>query len=221
VRQISFAGGSSRQPDAVAVVDPTDGPAPLHVRFDATRSSDPDGDPLSFTWRFGDGTPTAAAPLLEHVYRPGTYSATLTVQDNRGGISTTPPIRVVSGNTRPRPVILKPTGGDTGETGRAIAFKGEATDPEEGRLDCSHLTWTVILHHLDHTHPYKGPLQGICEGTFVTNNHGEDPANVYFEVRLEAEDDGTPLGPTGKLVGIDTVIVRNPSPGSSSSAVRP
>jgi glucose/arabinose dehydrogenase len=220
IRQISLAGGGSRQPQAVAQVDPTDGPAPLHVRFDATRSSDPDGDPLGVTWRFGDGTPTAAAPVLEHVYPRGAFAASLTVQDGKGGISTTPPIRIVSGNSRPRAVILEPTEEDTAGTGRAVKFRGEASDPEEGTLDCSHFTWTVILHHLEHTHPFKGPLQGICQGTFVTSNHGEDPDHIFFEVRLEVEDDGTPLGPAGKLVGTDVAIVRNPPSASSAGRVR-
>jgi glucose/arabinose dehydrogenase len=221
VRQVSFVGGNIRQPQALARVDPTDGPAPLHVGFDATGSRDPEGGALTFTWSFGDGTPTAAQSVVEHVYPPGTYFESLEARNGGGGSSTTPPIRVVSGNSRPRVSILKPTDGDTSETGRAVTFLGEATDPEEGTLDCSHFTWTVILHHLDHTHPFKGPLQGICRGTFVTVNHGEDPKDVYFEVRLEVEDSGLPLGPTGKLVGSDVVVIRNAESGSMARGVRP
>jgi glucose/arabinose dehydrogenase len=225
VRQISFVGGGSRQPEPVALVDPTDGPAPLRVRFDATQSTDPDGDPLAFTWSFGDGTPTAAAPLLEHVYARGTYSASLRADDGRGGVATTPPIRIVSGNSRPRVSMLvapKPIGRDPNVVGRAFDFSGEATDPEEGTLDCSHFTWTVILHHLEHTHPFVGPLQGTCNGSFVTTNHGEDPKVIHFEVRLEVEDTGVPLGPTGKLVGTASVSVDNPDVETASRrSVRP
>ncbi len=206
IRQISFAGGSSRQPQAVARVNPTDGPAPLRVRFDATKSTDPDGDPLEFTWSFGDGRPTAAAPVLEHVYAPGAYSSTLTVRDGKGGISSTPPIRVVSGNTRPSVSIQDNREGAAGVR-YTLAFSGKASDPEEGSLPCSHFTWTVILHHLDHSHPFKGPLQGTCTASFVPDDHGEDPKDIYFEVRLEVEDSGTPLGPGGKTVGTDSVIV--------------
>src|SRR5262249_28770553 len=101
------------------------------------------------------------------------------------------------------------------ETGRAVHFSGAATDPEEGKLDCSHFTWTVILHHKDHTHPFKGPLQGICSGVFVTVNHGEDPSTVYFEVHLDVADSGVPLGPAWVLVGSDVAIVRNPQGGAA------
>ena len=37
------------------------------VSFDATGSSDPDGDPLSFNWEFGDGD-TATGMSANHVY---------------------------------------------------------------------------------------------------------------------------------------------------------
>lgn len=51
--------------------------------FDATASSDPDGDTLVFSWLFGDGaTGVGAAPV--HTYgSPGTYEVALTVGDGQ------------------------------------------------------------------------------------------------------------------------------------------
>jgi PKD repeat protein len=51
------------------------------VVFDGSSSFDPDGDPLTYEWHFGDGeTGTGATP--QHVYRlPGTYLVTLIVHD--------------------------------------------------------------------------------------------------------------------------------------------
>jgi len=50
-----------------------------NVHFDATGSSDPDGDPLSFSWDFGDGD-TASGMSANHVYNSqGTFKAKLCV----------------------------------------------------------------------------------------------------------------------------------------------
>jgi CSLREA domain-containing protein len=55
------------------------------VSFSGASSSDPDGDAVSYAWSFGDGgTATGATP--SHAYADnGTYTATLTVADGRGG----------------------------------------------------------------------------------------------------------------------------------------
>ncbi|MCC5789963.1 MAG: PKD domain-containing protein [Opitutales bacterium] len=54
--------------------------------FDATASSDPDGDPLTFLWDFGDSG-GAMGPEVSHTYNFGVYSAVLTVFDDKGAQS--------------------------------------------------------------------------------------------------------------------------------------
>jgi PKD repeat protein len=50
-------------------------------------ASDANNDALSYTWDFGDGT-SASSASVSHTYRaPGTYTATVTVNDGRGGTS--------------------------------------------------------------------------------------------------------------------------------------
>ncbi len=45
---------------------------------------DPDGDPMRFTWDFGDGTPLVVAQSTTHTYaKPGTYTYRLYVWDQR------------------------------------------------------------------------------------------------------------------------------------------
>ena len=210
VYEIRYVGGSNRQPVASASVTPDEGNAPLRVTFDATASSDGDGDPLSYLWDLGDGT-SAAVPTLAHTYARGAYVARLTVDDGKGGQGRSGDIRIVSGNNRPTAEITSPADEARYHVGDRIGYAGRGIDPEEGILPCSRFSWTIVLHHNDHTHPFLGPLQGSCSGSFVTVNHGE--SGVFFEIRLSVSDRGGSLGTAGVLVGSQSIAVR-PSQGS-------
>jgi len=60
----------------------------IPVQFNGSGSSDPDGDPLTFDWQFGDGG-TGSGVNPTHIYsNPGTYTVTLRVEDGRGGSNT-------------------------------------------------------------------------------------------------------------------------------------
>jgi PKD repeat protein len=66
----------------------TTGTAPLSINFDATTSSDPEGNPLTYLWNFGDGsTPVLGAATISHTYPAGLSGlipVTLTVSDLSG-----------------------------------------------------------------------------------------------------------------------------------------
>ncbi len=59
------------------------------ITFTAT-TSDTDGDPLTFEWRFSSGTPLSATGQVATTTFPGIrpYTVTLTVSDGRGGTVT-------------------------------------------------------------------------------------------------------------------------------------
>ena len=88
-------GSANLPPVAVFTVDVTTGAAPLTVAFDANGSSDPDGVIVSFAWQFGDGS-TAAGATTSHTYvADGSYTARLTVTDDRGASASTERVIVV------------------------------------------------------------------------------------------------------------------------------
>lgn len=59
------------------------------VTFDASRSSDPDGDKLTYLWDFGDGTNTEGAKATHEYTKSGTYTISLVVKDNSGSVCDT------------------------------------------------------------------------------------------------------------------------------------
>ena len=64
----------------------TSGDSPLPVNFNATGSSDPEGDPLQYLWDFGDGS-TSTGILASHVFTSDTarvFTIILTVTDRWG-----------------------------------------------------------------------------------------------------------------------------------------
>ncbi len=59
------------------------------VNFDASSSSDPDGDPLTYSWDFGDGA-TDSGKVVSHTYNTaGNFIVRLIVNDGRGGTNET------------------------------------------------------------------------------------------------------------------------------------
>ena len=58
------------------------------VSFDGTGSTSPSGDPLSYSWTFGDGRAATGADPTHTYLSTGTDTVTLTVDDGFGGIST-------------------------------------------------------------------------------------------------------------------------------------
>ncbi len=79
------------------VSGPTGTPGSAHVGDTISFSSagsDPDSDPLTYTWDYGDGT-SATSANTTHVYAvPGTFTVTLTVSDP-GGLNAKKSISVV------------------------------------------------------------------------------------------------------------------------------
>jgi len=65
--------------------------------FSSVGSSDPDGDPLAYTWNYGDGS-TGTGATSSHVYASaGTFQVTLTIDDGKKHTVTAPPVSVTVG----------------------------------------------------------------------------------------------------------------------------
>jgi Tfp pilus assembly protein PilV len=93
----------NQSPVANIAANPPSGNGPLTVNFDATGSTDPDNDPLTYFWDFGDGE-TASGAKVSHTF---TYiglgaisrTVTLTATDVNGGQASSTVNIIISGIT--------------------------------------------------------------------------------------------------------------------------
>lgn len=206
--RVAYVGGDNRQPQAVGTATPSSGLAPLQVTLDGSASSDPDQQTLSYSWNAGQGGASGTTAVLQHSYPAGVWFAQLTVNDGAGGTSSTAPLRIVSGNRAPTATITAPLDETHYDAGDTFFYSGTGSDPEDGALGCSAMSWSVVFHHEGHTHPFLGPIEGVCNGSFTIPRTGEVSASTYFEITLTATDSGAPLGSSATLSTATSIQVR-------------
>jgi glucose/arabinose dehydrogenase len=194
LRRISYTlPGNNAPPVAEASGSPLTGPVPLTVTFSAAGSADPNpGDTLTYFWTFGDGGPEQSTTnvTVQHTYNAGgSFTATLRVRDDKLAFSAPVTLFVQPGNTPPVAAIQSPAMGATFAVGQAITLTGTGTDAQDGTLPASRLSWTVVLHHDTHVHPFLGPVTG--NNVAFTAPAPEDlsaATNSFLEVLLIATD---------------------------------
>jgi glucose/arabinose dehydrogenase len=185
---------ANQPPTARATASPTSGSPPLTVSFDGTGSTDPEGHPLAYAWDLdGNGSvdSTSAKPTFTY-QASGIYSARLTVTDDRGATDTTA-VTITVGNTPPTAVFDSPSAGLTWKVGDTFPFSGHATDPQDGSLPATSLSWQFVIHHCASTdwvtncHTHVEFTTGGAGGTYTTPDHSYPS---YLEIRLTATDSG-------------------------------
>jgi len=121
----------NRAPAAVASASPRAGKLPLKVRFDAARSTDKDGDALTYEWRFGEaGKSSEVTPEFEFA-KAGVYNVTLTATDTHGASNATR-LEIYAGNTPPNVVIESPANGAFYDSAQPISYRLAVNDMEDG-----------------------------------------------------------------------------------------
>jgi glucose/arabinose dehydrogenase len=185
IRRIRYVQ-SNQPPGAVASANPTSGPTPLDVSFSSTGSSDPEGQPLTYSWTFGDGASSTAANPTHTYTQAGQYTARLSVSDGVNSTLSTP-ITISAGN-QPTATILSPADGGHFQAGDVISFSGDGTDTEDGPLPASAFTWNIDFLHEGHVHPGT-PITGVKSGTFTIPTSGHDfSGNTRYRITLTVTD---------------------------------
>ena len=167
------AGGPYRSEDA--------------VQLDGSGSSDPDGDPISYAWDFGDGsTGTGVAP--SHTYAAdGTYTVTLVVTDSKGAASAPSQATATIANIPP----TVNAGADTRMLPGLYTLHATFSDP--GKNDAP---WTYTIAWGDGLLTTSGSTSS--QGTISATHAYLVPGQYTVRVSVTDKDGGT---------GTDEVIV--------------
>lgn len=148
--------------------------------------------PLTYQWLKNEvpvGGATASSyttPPVALVDHNSTYRCLVT--NGAGTVATNAAPLAVLDNVAPWTTILTPVVGSRYSGGSAIAFSGGATDPEDGTLAPSRLSWRIDFHHDTHVHPAMPQTSGMASGSFTIPTTGETSANVWYRVYLTATD---------------------------------
>ncbi len=172
----------------------------LSCTFDSTGTNDPDGTIASYAWTFGDGgTSTAASP--SHTYNTGgSYTATLTVTDNRGGTGTAShTFTVTAANVLPTASFIKSC------TNLDCTFDGGGSSDSDGTIvgyawdfgDGSTSTTAQA------THSFAGAGSKTVKLTVTDDRGGQNTATQTFTVSAAN------VLPTAKIVASCTNLTCN------------
>ncbi len=118
-------------PSAVLESSTTTGTAPLVVEFDASASTDPNGDSLIYTWDFGDGT-TGGGAIVSHTFPAGVYDVVVTVSDGFLTDTATETISVAGRLPEVTAIFTADTNG--GVAPAIVSFDGSSSFSEEGEV---------------------------------------------------------------------------------------
>ena len=206
IRRIRFTGSSNRSPVAsILSTTALTGLAPFTVNLDASNSTDPENQVLSYSWYFGDESELASTVQASHTYTTsGAYLVEMTVTDE-AGLTDQAFLTVIVG-TPPSVTMDSPVDGTTFAVGESLWLSATATDSEGQLIDAKSLTWEMRQHHDTHWHPYLSPT----EGNEFFSKEAPPPedllaaTNSYLQILVTATDSQ----------GLQTTVSRNIMPRS-------
>jgi PKD repeat protein len=168
---------------------PYTGPEGSAIAFDASGSSDPDGDVLTYAWDFGDGSGATEVSPTHSYADNGAFQVTLTVTD-ANGMSGAVLTSATIDNVAPS---VAPFAGATILRGETYNSTSVFTDPGTD-------IWTATVDYGDGSGLQPLPLTGMTFGL----SHAYEAPGTYVVRATVSDDDG------GSGVAQASVVVQSP-----------
>ena len=192
-------------PNAALTVTPSSGKPPLAVTANASGSSDPDGDIVSYSFNFGDGSPVVGpqgGSTAPHSYtQAGTYTVTVTVRDSGGRASQATAPVTVSNDVPPQAALaVTPT---SGRAPLDVAADASASTDPDGTI-------ASYSFNFGDGSPVVGPQsQKTASHTYTTSG--------TYTVTVTVRDDAGQPSQATKTVTVVPNLVGNPGFETSTS----
>jgi glucose/arabinose dehydrogenase len=188
IQKISYGSGN-RPPIAAISANKTSGPSPLAVIFSSAGSSDPDGNPITYQWNFGDGSAISTLANPSHTFSAtGSkgFTVTLTVKDNLG-LTDSKTLTISVNNTAPSVKITNPLNNAKYSLAQATNYTlgSTVTDTDPAGMQYA---WQVSLRHNNHEH--REPVNNQQSPTVVISPVGCSGETYYYLIELTVKDNG-------------------------------
>ena len=200
-RYLALSSAPVNQAPVINAGGPYSGLEGSAVTFDASATTDANGDAMTFAWSFGDGSSGSGAST-SHVYADnGVYAATLTVTDERGATSSAA-ITVTIDNAAP--ALTSVTAPSTSAlVGQELSASVSFTDAGSADTHLSSINWG------DGTTTPAQVAAGIATGS-----HAYTTAGTYTITVTVTDNDGASV-----QLAFPAVQVATPSTASTPGSV--
>jgi len=144
--------------------------------------------PLSYQWQKNTvdipGATSASYTTPATVIGDNGAQFRCVVTNSVSSATSNPATLTVTTRTRPTVNITSPINHTLFNGGQQFNYSGTATDTVDGTLPASAYSWTMVLHHNVHTHPFLGPITNTTSGNFTIPASGHTETDIWYRVNL-------------------------------------
>ena len=200
--------GASHSTSTEVVVAINAAPLPVFIAhcadeactFDASGSSDPDGQIATLAWEFGDGASAEGATASHRYAESGVYEVELTVTDDKGTSATTSQQLTVTANQTPVPVIVATCADLT------CTFDSGGSHDADGSITA--IAWTLgdqtTSDQAQLTHSYAAP--GSYEITLTLTDDDQATGTTSQQIEVLAPNQAPVASFTSASIGLSLTV---------------